>query len=153
MKQKEINVIGAGLAGCEIAYQLAKLGLKVKLYEAKTLFKNPVQKLDTFAELVCSNSFRSVSKENAIGILKEELKLLDSLILKTAYDVQITADDALSVDRELFSQKVTATLINHPNINIIYDEFIKIDPKQITIIAVGPLVTANFAFELKKLIG
>ncbi|WP_338991907.1 methylenetetrahydrofolate--tRNA-(uracil(54)-C(5))-methyltransferase (FADH(2)-oxidizing) TrmFO [Spiroplasma endosymbiont of Seladonia tumulorum] len=153
MKQKEINIIGAGLAGCEIAYQLAKRGLKVKLYEAKTLFKNPVQKLNTFAELVCSIFFRSVSRENAIGILKEELKLLNSFILKTAYDVQVPADDALSVDLELFSQKVTATLIKHSNITIIYDEFIKIDPKQITIIAVGPLMTTNFALELKKLVG
>nr|WP_268794880.1 FAD-dependent oxidoreductase [Spiroplasma kunkelii] len=79
--------MGAGLAGCKIAYQLSKRGLKVKLYEEKTLFKNPVQKLDTFAQLFCSNSFCSVSRENAIGILKEELKLLNSFILKIAYDV------------------------------------------------------------------
>ncbi|WP_241969930.1 FAD-dependent oxidoreductase [Spiroplasma poulsonii] len=119
MKTKEINIVGAGLAGSEIAYQLAKRGLKVNLYEGKSKQKNSVQKLETFAELVCSNSFRSVSKENAIGILKEELKLLDSLILKTTYEVQVPGDDALSVDRELFSTKITTTLLNHPNISII----------------------------------
>lgn len=106
MKQKEINIIGAGLADYEIAYQLAKHGLKVKLYEVKTLFKNPVQKLDTFEELVCSNSFRSVSRENAIGILKEELKLLNSFILKTAYDVQIPADDHLVLTGSYFHKKL-----------------------------------------------
>ena len=153
MKTKEINIVGAGLAGSEIAYQLAKRGLKVNLYEGKGKHKNLVQKLETFAELVCSNSFRSVSKENAIGILKEELKLLDSLILKTAYEVQVPGDDALSVDRELFSAKITATLLNHPNISIIYDEFTTIDPQQVTVIAAGPLISPNFETELKKLIG
>ncbi len=94
-----------------------------------------------------------MSKENAIGILKEELKYLDSLILKTAYQTQVPGDDALSVDRELFSKKITATLVNHPNISIIYEEFVTIDPQQVTIIATGPLITPNFQGELKKLIG
>lgn len=153
MKTKEINIVGAGLAGSEIAYQLAKRGLKVNLYEGKRQQKNPVQKLETFTELVCSNSFRSVSKENAIGILKEELNLFDSLILKTAYELQVPGDDALSVDRELFSKKITTTLLNHPNISVIYDEFVTIDPQQVTIIAAGPLISPNFETELKKLIG
>lgn len=121
MKTKVINIVGAGLSGSEIAYQLAKRGLKVNLYEGKQKQKNSVQKLENFAELVCYNSFRSVSKENAIGILKEELKQLDSLILKKSYEVQVLGDDALCVDSELFSAKITATLLNHPNISIIYD--------------------------------
>ncbi|AHI57604.1 hypothetical protein P344_01190 [Spiroplasma mirum ATCC 29335] len=105
MKNKKINVVGTGLAGCEIAYQLAKTkrGLSVNLYEVKQVKKNPVQNLDSFVELVCSNSFRSKSIENASGILKEELKILDSLIIKAALASAIPVDDALTVDHQLFS--------------------------------------------------
>ncbi|AHF57347.1 methylenetetrahydrofolate--tRNA-(uracil(54)-C(5))-methyltransferase (FADH(2)-oxidizing) TrmFO [Spiroplasma eriocheiris] len=153
MKNKKINVVGAGLAGCEIAYQLAKRGLSVNLYEVKQVKKNPVQNLDSFAELVCSNSFRSKSVENASGILKEELKMLDSLIIKAALASAISADDALAVDRQLFSNYVTQQLGNNPNITIHHTEFETINPRDITIIASGPLTTEKLQQELTKIIG
>ena len=113
MKNKKINVIGSGLAGCEIAYQLvkAKRGLSVNLYEVKQVKKNLVQNLDSFVELVCFNSFCSKSIENASGILKEELKILYSLIIKAALASAIPSDDALAVDRHLFSNYVTQHFI------------------------------------------
>ncbi|AGM24733.1 methylenetetrahydrofolate--tRNA-(uracil(54)-C(5))-methyltransferase (FADH(2)-oxidizing) TrmFO [Spiroplasma chrysopicola] len=153
MKIKEVNIIGAGLAGCEIAYQLAKRGIKVNLYEGKTVRQNPVQKLATFAELVCSNTFRSKSKENAVGILKYELELLDSFILKMARQNQLPADDALAVDRVNFSNDITTFLKNHPLITIYEEEFLTINPREVTVIATGPLSSPSWEQQLETIIG
>ena len=103
---KEVTVIGAGLAGCEAAYQLSRRGIKVKLVEMKPQKKTPAHTLDTFAELVCSNSLRSDSLTNAIGLLKEEMRMIGSLIMTCAEEARIPAGSALAVDRTLFSKLV-----------------------------------------------
>ncbi|AGR41501.1 methylenetetrahydrofolate--tRNA-(uracil(54)-C(5))-methyltransferase (FADH(2)-oxidizing) TrmFO [Spiroplasma taiwanense] len=153
MSKNEINVIGAGLAGCEAAWQLAKVGFKVKLYEKKKKNKNEIQKLDTFCELVCSNTLRSISTQNAVGILKQELKLLNSFILECAYKTQIPSDDALAVDREKFSQLVENKIRNNSNIEVIEDEFLDLNNENVTLIATGPLCSEEFKFKIEQLLG
>ncbi|AGM25959.1 tRNA (uracil-5-)-methyltransferase Gid [Spiroplasma syrphidicola EA-1] len=153
MKKTEINIIGAGLAGTEAAYQLAKRGYFVNLYEVKTKQKNPVQKQDTFAELVCSNSLRSNSVTTGVGLLKAEMAQLDSLIIKNALANQVPAGDALAVDRDLFSNAITTYLRNHPNIKVIDEEVDAIDLTKITIVATGPLTTPKMQTALQELIG
>ncbi|WP_339029462.1 methylenetetrahydrofolate--tRNA-(uracil(54)-C(5))-methyltransferase (FADH(2)-oxidizing) TrmFO [Spiroplasma endosymbiont of Cantharis nigra] len=148
-----VNIIGAGLAGCEVAYQLSKRNIKVKLYEKKTLKRNPVQKLDYFAELVCSNTLRSSDLKNAVGTLKEEMRMFDSLIIKAAEFSQIPAGGSLAVDRELFSKYITDEMKNNKNIEVIEEEFKKIDETQITLIASGPLTSETLQSEISKLIG
>ncbi|WP_342258468.1 methylenetetrahydrofolate--tRNA-(uracil(54)-C(5))-methyltransferase (FADH(2)-oxidizing) TrmFO [Spiroplasma endosymbiont of Dioctria linearis] len=148
-----VNIIGAGLSGCEAAYQLSKRNIKVKLYEKKTLKRNPVQKLDYFAELVCSNTLRSSDLKNAVGTLKEEMRMFDSLIIKAAEFAQIPAGGSLAVDRELFSKYITDEMKNNKNIEVIEEEFKKIDETQITLIASGPLTSETLQSEISKLIG
>ncbi|AUF83421.1 FADH(2)-oxidizing methylenetetrahydrofolate--tRNA-(uracil(54)-C(5))-methyltransferase TrmFO [Mesoplasma syrphidae] len=151
---KVVKIIGAGLAGTEAAYQLAKHGVKVKLYESKFINPNPVQKTDQLAELVCSNTLRSRSKTNAVGILKTELEAFDSLVIRAAYANQIPGDDALAVDRLEFSQYITKMINNEPNIEIISEDVLAIDDEnEITIIASGPLTTDNLKAEIQRLIG
>jgi methylenetetrahydrofolate--tRNA-(uracil-5-)-methyltransferase len=101
---KEINVIGAGLAGSEAAFQLATRGYKINLFDGKAKRKNDIQKTDSFAELVCSNTFRSLSTRNAVGILKKEMQMFNSIVMKAAFANRVDADDALAVDRDLFAQ-------------------------------------------------
>ncbi|AHI53157.1 tRNA (uracil-5-)-methyltransferase Gid [Spiroplasma culicicola AES-1] len=149
----EVTIVGAGLAGCELAYQLAEIGFKVKLYEKKNVNKNEIQSLNTFAELVCSNTFRSKSTQNAVGILKEELRLLNSFILDCAYKTAIPADDALAVDRVLFSQLVDKTIREHKNIEVVEEELKYIDEKKLTVITCGPLVSEEFKTEINRVIG
>lgn len=149
---KEVSIIGGGLAGCEAAYQLAKRGIKVKLYESKTLKKNPAQTLDYLAELVCSNSFRSNDFKNAAGLMKEELRLLDSLLIKTADKCQVPAGSALAVDREVFAKVITDTLRGMSNINIVEEELCNI-PTGYTIIASGPLTSPCLVEDIKTFIG
>ncbi|ALD66195.1 methylenetetrahydrofolate--tRNA-(uracil(54)-C(5))-methyltransferase (FADH(2)-oxidizing) TrmFO [Spiroplasma cantharicola] len=151
--EKIVNIIGAGLAGCEAAYQLAKRNIKVKLYEKKTLKRNPVQKLDYFAELVCSNTLRSSDLKNAVGTLKEEMRMFDSLIIKAAEFAQIPAGGSLAVDRELFSKYITNEMKTNKYIEVIEQEFQKIDKNQITLIASGPLTSKTLQLEISKLIG
>ena len=122
--------IGAGLAGSEAAYQLANRGIKVKLYEMKPVKKSPAHKSDGFAELVCSNSLRSNDPKNAVGLLKQEMIALDSLIMKAALKTEIPAGSSLAVDREAFSRFITEELINNPNIEIIHEEVTDIDTDQ-----------------------
>nr|CAA83753.1 similar to NADH oxidase [Mycoplasma capricolum subsp. capricolum ATCC 27343] len=124
---KKVKIIGAGLAGCEAAYFLANNDIQVELYEVKTLIKNEVQKTNNFAELVCSNTFRSQSLLNAAGILKAEMRRLNSLVIKIADSCKIDGDDALAVDREDFSKKLTDVIKNHPNITIIEQNVSYID--------------------------
>ena len=116
---KTVKVIGAGLAGTECAFQLAKRGFKVKLYEMKPSEFSPAHSNNNFAELVCSNSLRSNELTTAPGLLKEELRLLDSLVIKTADECRVPAGGALAVDRELFSKKITEAIKNNKNIEVI----------------------------------
>ncbi|WP_368486115.1 methylenetetrahydrofolate--tRNA-(uracil(54)-C(5))-methyltransferase (FADH(2)-oxidizing) TrmFO [Spiroplasma sp. DGKH1] len=148
-----VNIIGAGLAGCEAAYQLATRGVKVKLYESKRINKNPVQKLDYFAELVCSNSLRSDNITNGVGLLKAEMTMLDSLVIKAAYANRVPAGGALAVDRKGFSKYITEVLADHPNIEIIDQEYNQINDKEITLIATGPLTTASLQAALRDFLG
>ena len=148
-----INVIGAGLAGCEAAWQIAKRGGKVRLYEMKPKKKTPAHHLDTFAELVCSNSLRSNQLENAVGLLKEELRRMGSLIMECADENAVPAGGALAVDREDFSKCVTEKIRNNPNIEVIEQEYTHIGNDNLTIIASGPLTSEALFKEIAKITG
>lgn len=148
----QVNVIGAGLAGSEAAYQLAKRNIKVKLYESKKIKKTPAQELEGFAELVCSNSLRSDSLMNAAGVMKAELRKLDSLVIKAADLYHVPAGNALAVDRDLFSEYITKTLEEDSNIEVVHEE-IKAIPDGPTIIATGPLTHDELSQSIQKFIG
>ncbi|MSS01836.1 methylenetetrahydrofolate--tRNA-(uracil(54)-C(5))-methyltransferase (FADH(2)-oxidizing) TrmFO [Floccifex porci] len=141
---KQVTIIGAGLAGCEAAWQCAKRGIKVHLIEMRPKKYPPAFHTDLFGELVCSNSLRSNSLNNAVGILKEELRIMDSLIIKAADLNAVPAGSALAVDRMGFSKMITDTIKNHPNIEIEYKE-VKEIPEGPCIIATGPLTSDDFA--------
>ncbi|MFA7076353.1 MAG: FAD-dependent oxidoreductase, partial [Candidatus Izemoplasmatales bacterium] len=149
---REVNIIGGGLAGSEAAYQLAKRNIKVNLYEVKTIKRNDAQSSDYLAELVCSNSFRSNDVHNAAGLMKEELRRLDSLLIKTADRFEVPAGSALAVDREGFSQEITNILKGNKNINIIEEEIEEI-PSGFTIVASGPLTTSKLGENIRRFIG
>lgn len=151
--QKEVNIIGAGLAGCEAAYLLANNDVKVNLFEVKSLIKNDIQMTNDLAELVCSNTLRSKSKKNAAGILKNEMMLLNSLIIQAACENQIPGDDALSVDRFGFSKFITDKIKNHKNITLIHKEVTDIDYTKVTIIASGPLTTEKLGQNIEYITG
>lgn len=140
----KVNIIGAGLAGSEAAYQLAKRGINVALFEMRPNVKTDVHETEYFAELVCSNSFRSDDILNAVGLLKAEMRLLDSLILKAADKCSLPAGSALAVDRNAFAKEVTKTLESFDNIEIIREEVTEI-PDDFTIIATGPLTSDKFS--------
>ncbi len=151
-----ITIIGGGLAGSEAAYQIAKRGIKVKLYEMKPDKFTEAHSNKNLAEIVCSNSFKSNLHTNACGLLKEELRKLDSLLIKIADETQIPAGQALAVDRELFSQKVTEELEKNPLIEIIHQEVTEIEKiaeKGIVIIATGPLTSEGLSKEISKITG
>ena len=122
MSDKKIKIIGAGLAGCEAAWQIANRGVKVKLIDMKPAKKSPAHKNDNLAELVCSNSLRADGITNAVGLLKEEMRLLNSLIMECADATKVPAGGALAVDREGFSEYVDKKLRAHPNITFINEE-------------------------------
>ncbi len=145
---ESVCVIGAGLAGCEAAWQLAHRGIPVSLYEMKPHKKTPAHHSDNFAELVCSNSLRSDQIENAVGLLKEELRLLKSLVISCADDNRVPAGGALAVDRDRFSNAVTTAVKNHPLINVIEEEINEIPKEGHVIIATGPLTTDGLAQEI-----
>jgi len=147
-----VNVIGAGLAGSEASYQLAKRGFKVRLYEMRPNKLTEAHQTGLFAELVCSNSLRSNSLENAVGILKEEMRILDSLIISCADKTQIPAGGALAVDRDTFPKMVTDALNEFPNIEVIYGEVEEI-PSGYTIIATGPLTSPTLHQSMKEILG
>lgn len=150
MKQT-VTIIGAGLAGSEAAYQLAKRGFQVKLYEMRPKKMTPAHTSENFAELVCSNSLRANSLENAVGLLKEEMRMLDSIIIRCADATKVPAGGALAVDRDLFSEMVTTEIKNNPNIEVIFDEVTDI-PKGPVIIASGPLTSDTLSDKIKELI-
>ena len=147
-----INIIGGGLAGCEAAYQIAKRGIKVRLYEMKPIKFSPAHSNENLAEIVCSNSFKSASITNACGLLKEELRRLDSLLIRCADKTKVPAGQALAVDREDFAKMVTEEIKNNENIEVINEEVTKL-PEGITIIATGPLTSEGLLDELSKLTG
>ncbi|MGN1301286.1 MAG: methylenetetrahydrofolate--tRNA-(uracil(54)-C(5))-methyltransferase (FADH(2)-oxidizing) TrmFO [Clostridia bacterium] len=151
-----ITIIGGGLAGCEAAYQIAKRGIKVKLYEMKPQKFSPAHSNENLAEIVCSNSFKSNLFTNACGLLKEELRMLDSLLIKCADETAVPAGQALAVDREEFSKKVTNQIKNNPLI-VIYNEEVtnieEISKDGIVIIATGPLTSEKLSENILKLTG
>ncbi len=151
--KNHINIIGAGLAGCEAAYQAAKRGVNVTLYEMKPHKYTPAHRNENFAELVCSNSLRSDELSNAIGVLKAELRSMDSLIMEAADNSKVPAGSALAVDREKFSAYVTDKIKKHPLINICYEEVKEINPEEITVIATGPLTSDSFAKYIDEILG
>ena len=148
-----IKIIGAGLAGCEAAYYLSKAGYDIKLYEMRPKKMTPAHQTSNFAELVCSNSLKSDSLENATGILKKEMEEFDSLIIKMARIHAVNAGGALAVDREGFSNAITNIIKNLPNVEIVYDEVTEIDTDIPTIIATGPLTSGALSEKIKELFG
>ena len=151
-----ITIIGGGLAGCEAAYQIAKKGIKVKLYEMKPVKFTEAHSNENLAEIVCSNSFKSNLHTNACGLLKEELRYMDSLLIKIADETQVPAGQALAVDREMFSKRVTEEIEKNPLIEIIHEEVTNIEKmveEGIVIIATGPLTSKGMAEEISKITG
>ena len=149
-----ITIIGGGLAGTEAAYQIAKSGIKVKLYEMKPIKFSPAHSNENLAEIVCSNSFKSNLLTNACGLLKEELRRLDSLLIKIADQTSVPAGQALAVDRDIFSKNVTNIIEENENIEVIHEEVTdieKIAREGIVIIATGPLTSENLAKNIQKL--
>ena len=148
----KVKVIGAGLAGAEAAWQLAKRGIQVELYEMKPHKKSPAHHVDTFAELVCSNSLRGDRLENAVGLLKEELRRLGSLILECAEATRVEAGGCLAVDRQGFSDLVTEKIRNHPNITVIDREVTEV-PEGPVIVASGPLTSDALSDDIGRYFG
>ena len=153
MSEVSIRVIGAGLAGCEAAWQAAERGVKVHLYEMKPKKFTPAHHTPGFGELVCSNSLRSNQLNNAVGLLKEEMSLLGSLIMEAAYKTAVPAGAALAVNREEFSAYITEKIKNHPNITVYEEEVCEIsrDEEQITVVATGPLTSEPLSRSISEL--
>lgn len=149
---KTVRVVGAGLAGSEAAYQLAKRGYHVELYEMRPVKMTPAHVTENFAELVCSNSFRSDAITNAAGLLKEEMRLLDSIIIKSADASRLPAGSALAVDRVGFSERVQERLLHMENITVMREEFSTLDPAIPTIVATGPLTSDELSKSIQSLI-
>lgn len=153
MIQPKIKIIGAGLAGCECALQLANHGIKVTLFDMKPQKMSPAHKNPNFCELVCSNTLKSTSLDYASGLLKAEMQMLGSELLQSAQNCSVPAGETLAVDREKFAEDVTNKIKNSPNIEIVNQEVESLDSDGITIIATGPLTSENLSNELEKLIG
>ncbi len=154
MSQKPlVKIIGAGLAGCEAAWQAVRQGARVELYEMKPEKFSPAHHKEGFAELVCSNSLRSNQLNNAVGLLKEELRLMGSLIMEAAYATQVPAGAALAVNRDLFSEYVTNKIKSHPDITVISGEVTDIDFNDITVVATGPLTSEKMAQRISEITG
>lgn len=149
----QIEIIGAGLAGCEAAWQAAERGVRVKLYEMKPEKMTPAHHSAQFAELVCSNSLRSNSVVNAVGLLKEEMRLLNSLIMEAAYANEVPAGSSLAVDREGFSAYITDKIQRHPNIEVIEKEVAELPDAGIAVVASGPLTSEPLSEAIGRFIG
>ena len=141
MKTNKVTVIGAGLAGSEAAWQLAKQGIQVDLYEMRPVKTSPAHQTEQFAELVCSNSLRAGNIENAVGLLKEEMRRLGSLIMECADATAVPAGGALAVDRNLFSEMVTKKVSENPLITVHREEVTDIPQDGVVVIATGPLTS------------
>jgi methylenetetrahydrofolate--tRNA-(uracil-5-)-methyltransferase len=150
------TVVGAGLAGCEVAWQLAERGIDVTLVEQKPLARTPTQITDAFCELVCSNSFRGAALANAVGLLKEELRRAGSLILACADATRVPAGGALAVDRDAFSALVTARLRSHPRVTLearVVEAIPAASPEAPVVLATGPLTGDALAADLARAVG
>ena len=147
---KKVTIVGAGLAGCEACWQLVKRGIPVRLIEMRPKKSSPAHQSDAFAELVCSNSLRSDSLLNAVGILKEELRQFDSLIMRMADTHRVPAGSALAVDRKNFSKAITDTLCSHPLVEVVHEEICEI-PEGPVIIASGPLTSDSLSQAIQRL--
>lgn len=150
---KKVTVIGAGLAGCEAAYTLSRLGIKVDLIEMKPQRKTPAHKSDNFAELVCSNSLKASRVDSAAGLLKEEMRRLGSVCLAAADKASVAAGGALAVDRDIFSGFITERIKSDPNINVINKVVTEIPEDGVTVIATGPLTDGDLAQEITRFTG
>lgn len=148
-----VKVIGAGLAGCEAALQLAKFGISVDLYEMKPKKFSPAHSNENFAELVCSNSLKAERIENACGLLKEEMRLFGSVMMEAADVSRVPAGGALAVDRDIFSQYITDKIKAEPLINVVNEEVLNINTDEYTIIATGPLTSDGLADEIQRITG
>ena len=153
LRDRRLAVVGAGLAGCEAAWQAARRGLEVTLYEMKPVRFSPAHQSEGFAELVCSNSLRSNSQLNAVGLLKEEMRRLGSLVMEAADEASIPAGRALAVDREAFSQRITDSIASHPRIEIRHEVVERIPSEGRVILATGPLTACELARDLQQLLG
>ncbi|WP_018750905.1 FADH(2)-oxidizing methylenetetrahydrofolate--tRNA-(uracil(54)-C(5))-methyltransferase TrmFO [Paenibacillus sanguinis] len=151
--QDKVTVIGAGLAGSEAAWQIARRGIPVVLYEMRPVVKTPAHHTDQFAELVCSNSLRANGLTNAVGVLKEEMRRLDSLVLGAADRHAVPAGGALAVDRDGFSGEITRTLREHPLIEVRNEEITEIPQEGIVVIATGPLTSPALGEQIRRLTG
>lgn len=149
---KNCVVVGAGLAGCEAAYYLAQRGVKVKLFEQRPKKRSEAHHTDLFAELVCSNSLRSNEITNAVGLLKEEMRILGSLILDAASVASVPAGSALAVDRIIFSEYITNKIQSHPSIEVVNEEYVKLEDVY-TIVCTGPLTSDTFSKEIVGFLG
>lgn len=148
-----IKVIGAGLAGCEAAWQIANRNIKAELYEMKPNKKTPAHHSNNFAELVCSNSLKAARLASAAGMLKQEMRMLNSLLLKCADACSVSAGGALAVNRDDFSNMVTEKIKNHPNITVIEEEITALPNEGICVIATGPLTADMLANDIKNKFG
>lgn len=148
-----VTVIGAGLAGSEAAWQIARQGVRVRLFEMRPVRKTPAHHTERFAELVCSNSLRSNLITNAVGLLKEEMRHLDSLIIRSADETAVPAGGALAVDRDRFSEMVTHLLHQHPNVEVVRDEVDAIPQDGLVILATGPLTSLSLAESIRQFTG
>lgn len=153
MEKAYISVIGAGLAGCEAAWQIANRGIQVMLYEMKPNKKSPAHHSDTFAELVCSNSLKATRTASAAGMLKQEMRMLNSLLLKCADACSVSAGGALAVNRDDFSNMVTHYINQHPNITVVNEEITELPQDKIAVIATGPLTADLLAENIKEKLG
>ncbi|HWQ61039.1 MAG TPA: FADH(2)-oxidizing methylenetetrahydrofolate--tRNA-(uracil(54)-C(5))-methyltransferase TrmFO, partial [Negativicutes bacterium] len=148
-----VVVIGAGLAGSEAAWQIARAGVDVELYEMRPKVMGPAHHGGLFAELVCSNSLRAAALENAVGLLKEEMRRLDSLIIRAADACRVPAGGALAVDRQAFSAHVTRALADHPRVRVVNEEVTAIPADRPLVIASGPLTSAALTAAIAALTG
>ncbi len=153
LETKPVIVVGGGLAGSEAAWQLARRGVPVRLYEMRPIRPTAVHRSDRFAELVCSNSLKSIEMSNPHGLLKIEMSRFGSLILDCARGTQVPAGAALAVDREAFAERVTASLVSEPLVEIVRKEVTEIPPDDLAILAVGPLVSETLAFAIARFAG
>ncbi len=150
--ETKVTVVGAGLAGSEAAWQIAESGVRVTLHEMRPVIKTPAHHTDRFAELVCSNSLRANGLTNAVGVLKEEMRILNSLIMRAADKHAVPAGGALAVDRERFSDEITRTLREHPLIEVRTEEMTEI-PEGLSVIATGPLTSPSLSEHIRRLTG
>lgn len=150
---KHVTVIGAGLAGSEAAWQIASQGVSVTLYEMRPVRRTPAHHTDKFAELVCSNSLRANGLTNAVGVLKQEMRYMDSLIMSAADLHAVPAGGALAVDRDGFSAEITSRLSEHPLVEVKNEEVTELPADGIVVVATGPLTSPELSGQLQQLFG